>query len=30
MEISHFLAGVLSGIAMLFAFLIMMPMEWLE
>lgn len=30
MEISYFLAGVLSGIALLFAFLIMMPMEWLE
>ena len=30
MEASYFLAGLLSGVAILFAFLIMMPMEWLE
>jgi hypothetical protein len=30
LEASYFLAGLLSGIAILFAFLIMMPMEWLE
>jgi len=30
LEASYFLAGLLSGVAILFAFLIMMPMEWLE
>jgi hypothetical protein len=30
LAIPYFLAGMLSGMAILFAFLMMIPMEWLE